>query len=706
MEIVKYLKALNRRKLLLIIVPVITVIITFFLVRNLPDQYTSNSRISTGLTDPSQQVPGNDSKQESSVMQEFSNIMQVLLQKQTLDQVSYQIIIHDLTNPKPFREPSKLMAALTPAQRQQLAAEFGKLHAAHAPLLPSDQQKTTMLELLASMKYDNSSLLKNLSVYRVQNSDFIEISVTSESSSLSAFVANTAATEFITNYGDIVKTNRAKTKDLLTRVMEEKLATWQSKLEDLKNYKIKNNILKLDEQAKTLYGQIADYETRRQNVEKEILGTSASLQAINAKFQAKDRRYLEATTTRINADIVDTKELLRRANDEYITAGFDDAYLPRVDSLKKVLERQINESTDRVIYNPLSAKTQLVTEKLTLETQLEMARNSVVSVARELNRLSTKLQTLVPHEAVIQNYETGIDMASKEYLDILNKWNAFSMEGESASKLKQVEVALPGVVQPSKKMLLIILSGVISFTFCVVVILALAFFDRAVGEEQELADKTGIPVLGDIDFAQGLNLDLKKIWHNQDNSQVAMKLKSQLRALRFEVNTEMKDSKVLAITSLNTEEGKTFTSINLAYAYAVANKKVLLIDGNFGNPAISQTVKPPYFVEDVFTGKIAVSTLDQEMAVLGNRGGDQSLMELATQSQLAEKIKDLTRIFDIIIIDTAAMEKNHKAKEWINCAERTIAIFEKDNQLDADAMQLVDYLKTGDQLIGWVFNKA
>jgi succinoglycan biosynthesis transport protein ExoP len=48
-EFLQFLRLLQRNKITLILVPLITVIITYFLVRRLPDTFVSRARIATGL---------------------------------------------------------------------------------------------------------------------------------------------------------------------------------------------------------------------------------------------------------------------------------------------------------------------------------------------------------------------------------------------------------------------------------------------------------------------------------------------------------------------------------------------------------------------------------------------------------------------------------------------------------------------------------
>ena len=102
-ELKKFYNLLYRFKLIVISVPLITIIIAFFLVRNLPDQYVAEGQIATGIVDETQDLVTNVDKQESSINREFSNLIEITRLQKILDLVSYQLILHDLTDAKPFR---------------------------------------------------------------------------------------------------------------------------------------------------------------------------------------------------------------------------------------------------------------------------------------------------------------------------------------------------------------------------------------------------------------------------------------------------------------------------------------------------------------------------------------------------------------------------------------------------------------------------
>ncbi len=129
--------------------------------------------------------------------------------------------------------------------------------------------------------------------------------------------------------------------------------------------------------------------------------------------------------------------------------------------------------------------------------------------------------------------------------------------------------------------------------------------------------------------------------------------KDLLRSIRFEIDQELHGGKILAITSLTEGEGKTLLAISLAYSYSMINKKVLLIDGNFDNPTISKTIHPKMYVEDVFRNTDANEPLNSTISVLGNRGGDITLLEIGDEKFIQNKFNELKQIYDVILIETA-----------------------------------------------------
>lgn len=712
-DINDFLKFLRRQKLVLLLFPLLTAIVTFLFVRKLPGTYVSKARIATGIVDESQQILNPyQNIQEIKINQQFTNIIQVMLLKKIINQVSYKLMLHDLIDPKPFRKPSKLLNQLNSTARQHAIEVYTSKSDSMAELSLWNPDQNGLYEVLKSMKYDDRSLNAKLSIYRIDNSDFIDVQFESENAELSAFVVNTLCQIFIDYYTSLLKENQSKAIAFLAELLQQKRNMLREKIEDLKEYKTKNRVLTLVEQAKSLFGQIADFETRKQTAEKEIISYTAALQSINNKFNPRDRKYFESALTQINQNIVQTKEQLKWYDQMYVTSNFDERYKRKIDSLKQILVSQINLSTDEHIFNPMIAKQDLIAKKLNMEVSLDLARNSVSSLNAELVRLNNKFDKLVPHEAVIQGDEIAIDIASREYLEVLTKYNQTSMAASYSIKLRQIEMGVPGSLQPSKKMILVILSAILSIVFSIMVLFVLYYLDDSIKTAEQLVNKTDTSVLEYLPLLKIITIaNLKEIWLGRmvsDNNDALQRYKDLLRSLRYETEKKMESSKCLVITSSKSGEGKSFVSLSLAYAYAMANKKVLLIDGNFEDPLISMVTHSTFYLEDYFNNQLQVEQLRSEngLTVLANKGGDNSLFELSDRFVVKQRMQILRNTFDIVLIEAPALDALNKSKEWIESADKVLSVYEARKAYSAERKEQVNFLKNLDnKFVGWVFNK-
>lgn len=120
-----------------------------------------------------------------------------------------------------------------------------------------------------------------------------------------------------------------------------------------------------------------------------------------------------------------------------------------------------------------------------------------------------------------------------------------------------------------------------------------------------------------------------------------------------------KDVKTLLVTSSNTSEGKTVSSVSMAYALATqANARVLLIDGNLHSPAIHGLfgVEPAPGLTDLLslTADLSQATRDTEFerVVVMPSGTDvANKLEILESEEFRNKLTSLKQDFDYIIVD-------------------------------------------------------
>jgi succinoglycan biosynthesis transport protein ExoP len=709
-EVSKFLSLLKKFRFVLIIVPIIIIIITFFLVRNIPNSYISQAQIATGIVDETKQsVLNQATPQAQQVVQEFSNLIAVMRLKKILDKVSYKLAVHDLSNQSPFKPNNKDLLATNDGQRKRAIKVLQNLYQKELSLNLYEKEQNELNDLLKSLKYDSESLNDKLSIFRSGESDFIIIQFESEDPLLSAFVVNSLSNEFVNYYSSVVKNNQVRTTTFLGNLLSKKDDTLSQRMSDLRDYKIRNRVLNLAEQSKQLYTRIIEYDNKKQEAVQSTSSFAGALGEIDRKFQPQERQYIEASLSKFNNKIISDKEELSRLYDLYYQNDLDDKYKKSIDSLQLSLNEAIIRSSDEYINNPLTAKASLVQEKLELEIKLDLSRYSINSLERELGVLNQQFDQLVPKEAEVQSLEMKIDIATKEYLDVLNKFNESSLESDFQMKLNIVQMGMPGLAQPSKKMLLVILSGIIGFVFCLVVLFINYLLDNSITSPKSLADKTGVAVLGSVNKLLTASVELTSLWQSESNntSPILLEFKDQLRSLRFEIENELKDN-ILLISSVDVAEGKTMIALSLAFAWKMANKRVLVIDGNFQKPDISSSTNNCVYLEDVFKDVANLNTNPNTstMDILCNRGDNSSLLEIASKEEIAAKLNYLKTLYDIVLIETSALDNVNQSKEWLLFSKNIVAVFSSGQTLNEAKLGHVNYLKESGNFTGWIFNKT
>ncbi|ACT91436.1 lipopolysaccharide biosynthesis protein [Dyadobacter fermentans DSM 18053] len=708
-EVVQFLRLLQRNKITLILVPLITVIVCYFLVRRLPDTYESHARIATGLVDKTDQVVTRaKDEQDQQIARKFESLIQVMRLKRTLDQVSYRLILNDLKGLKDstWREPVRALEEMSKADKANAIALITQKYQKREELFLWKPGEKKLNDIIVDMGYGANSLREKLVIYRTGVGDYIDIEYEAEDPDLAAYVINTLAQEFISDNSSRVVGNNKKTIDFLQSFMQQKLNALNERMNTLKNFKIQNRVLNLNEQAKSIYGQMADFETRRQIAQKDIIAYTAAIGNIDRRFNPTERKYFESALTDINQKIIATKSNLKAMNERYILSNFDNRVKFSLDSLRGRLSEEINEATDKYAYNPMVVKQDLVTQKLSMEISLELARNSVSSIQAELDRLNRKFDGLVPNEAKIQEYETSIDIASKEYIEALQRYNEASLEFSFPVYLRLIERAMPGEVQASKKMVLVILSGVISFTFCVFVFFILFYLDKSIRYPLQLANETGKPVLGYLNaLDKDSNLSLSGM--NASDDKAIRLYKNLVRSIRYELDNEMSDPKIIAVTSLGYDVGKTPFVIALAWAFSKINKTVLIIDGNFGQPDISKLNPESTPFESFVKSNTLPEATPGQISILGARSGDISVLELADEKTIGERLQALKTRFDIILIETDSLRAMNRAKEWVSFADLVVSVFAAGRSIGSEDQSKIQYLDSlNGKFAGWVLTNT
>ena len=713
MNIKEFLNLIAKYKWLIIAIPAITLFVTFLFVKNLPKQYKSQAKLSTGLLDPSRQVAPDVPSYSGpdlliKINQQFTNIMDIMVMPKNMSILSYRLILHDLQNPsKTFQIQSDDVNALTAEQRQAAIRGFEERIAKKQVLTPFDNyDDVKYYNLVKSMGYDAATISKKLVISHEDNSDFITVEFTSGNTLMSVFVVNTLSADFINNYSYDLISNKNQSIMVLDSLLQKKEAVMNEKNQELKEYKIKNEVLNLDKQSQIVYQQIIDYENKKSQALIDLQSLQAALNNVNKKLNdpASDR-YLGADIAADNQAVIVLRNKVQAASEDYIDGGFKPAAKKKVDSLQQLLTTQLVKANDQYVADPIVAKQTLVQNRISIGIDLEKTRGSIQDIDRELAKLNAKFSGMVPFDAGVQKFERDADVATKEYLDLLNRYNQTNLDKNIGLRLQLEQEGVPTIAEPSRKLIFMALSAIASFAICFCVLFIIHLLDHSINDKKHLAAATKAKVIGELNYIKPEHRDIDEIWKNIGQSEEMLTYKNLLRGVRFEIDKALAagDHKVLGITRLRPEKYSIFSALSLAYSFARLDKQILLI----GDAEMAEEIRK-WNIPTNQSLKTVLNTFTfqkNNLITFLNRDLDGvSLLENKDNSGITQIFKSLKNEFDLIIVYLDAVNGISDVKEWILFTEKYLATFMAGKSLAEKDKEAIKSLNNDKKFIGWLIN--
>lgn len=168
---------------------------------------------------------------------------------------------------------------------------------------------------------------------------------------------------------------------------------------------------------------------------------------------------------------------------------------------------------------------------------------------------------------------------------------------------------------------------------------------------------------------------------------------------KHEIEAREKTARVITVTSGKGGVGKTSLSVNLAIQLSRLGKKVVIMDADFGlaNIEIMLGIRPQYNLTDLmFRGKDINDIITYGPERVGFISGGSGIKEMANLDndqvfQLINKMYDLDRQADVIIVDTGAGIGN-SVLEFVAASEEVLLVVTPEPTSITDAYALLKSL--------------
>lgn len=189
------------------------------------------------------------------------------------------------------------------------------------------------------------------------------------------------------------------------------------------------------------------------------------------------------------------------------------------------------------------------------------------------------------------------------------------------------------------------------------------------------------------------------------------------RQLRTQILRKFRENNwhTLAITSPNSQAGKSLTALNLAISLSLeVNQTVMLVELDLRRPSILSKlgIESAHGLIDVVDGKVELSQAlvnpgFERLVILPNSGDSNRRSELLSSPQMSALLKDIVSRYEsrLIIFDLPALLDDDDALVFAPYADATLLIVEDCVSKKADIERSLQLLQ-GTHLLGTVLNKV
>lgn len=407
---------------------------------------------------------------------------------------------------------------------------------------------------------------------------------------------------------------------------------------DIENFKTDNKLTDISVQSRLLLENTSEYN-------KQLTGQEVQLSVINALEQ-----FLRDNQN--NARIVPSSLVMQDANFIAIVNRYNELQLQR--------DRMLLSLTDSHP-NILSTDVQLANLRTELLSSIQSIKSGVAAGINELNKrtmvFKDEINKVPSKERAFLDYSRQQAIKQELYLFLLTKREETAISKSSTIANARVVDAAKSDSSPFKpsKLTIILLGLIAGISLPVGFGVLKDSLNNRVNSMDDISAATQVPVVAEI----GHNSTGEII--ASDNGSGAI-ITEQLRSLRTNLQYLLtgKSQNTVLITSSMSGEGKSFLSINIASVFALAGKKVILLEFDLRKPKLTQSLQLEKkgftnFIldeESNWRNWIQPSKINDNFHFMSSGPLPPNPSELLMLPKVTTLFKELSENYDYVIVDS------------------------------------------------------
>ncbi|MBO4906338.1 MAG: hypothetical protein J5486_04805 [Bacteroidaceae bacterium] len=512
MEILQYVtRFLYRIRWYLLIIPLITVIIAWFLTREIPHQYDVDSTVYTGIIS-GYSLEGTVASNSRANM---ANLLYIITTDNTIRRVSTKLLAKCLMYGDPEHDNNYITAE-----------HFRQLDMITPPevkaLVDKRNENRTVSNLTAYTKEDRNNFIfqiqahhpyfgvpeigHKLKVAQMGESDMINIAYGSDDPGIAYHTLKILDDEFINQYQAI---RYGETNNVI-KFFEGEVRRYDRILNaqetQLINYNVEHRIINYGEQTKQVAIMDAQFKTMDQGQLMSYATEKALLDFLES--QLHDRISQLNTNQEFLASLQNISRLKSRVSNLEIQAENNDAAREAVEEARRELEdeeRRVRDITQSIsdasrgvngIKRDALINTWLEQKLKTLTTEAEISTMGIM-----LDRINEAILYFSPIGAKLNSMERHIGFIESNYMEMLKALNAARLRQKNLQMTTATlrvlnEPIFPINSAPNNRMMVLLAAGLISFIATAAYFFLIELLDRTLRDRRRTEKLTKCPVIG------------------------------------------------------------------------------------------------------------------------------------------------------------------------------------------------------------------
>ncbi len=494
--------------------------------------------------------------------------------------------------------------------------------------------KFNNLNFLAS-KFKNSLKIES----KIIESSLAEITFNAENPNLGLDFLNALIDKYIEANLEEANFLANKTIEHIERQLVDVSDELSRSEQQLQSLRSDQSVMNIQEKAQNVYLQLQNYRTQREETQRKL----NHLGQLDEYFtQYKDSsRILAPSALGLTDPLLNNmiQELTSLNSEKQRIISQDQIRNPRLQTIDISIENLKTAIADNITFT------------------INTANREVSDLDSKITDLNREFSSLPGTQRQLLGIERRFNLSDAIYTSLLER--RIQAQIVKAAKLPDAKIIEPpkmlGIASPNK-IIVLFFAIFVGLLIPSTIILGIKLIANRIANKDDIKLITRIPIIASIPVNDNSH---QNVVRELQRSPIAESFHILRTNLVYYLRGE--NNKTILVTSSMPSEGKSFTAINLATSFALANSKTVLIEFDLRNPnrfmnevfnANELVGISSYLINKATLDEIIVPTDISNLDIMPAGHIPPNPIELISSTKTHELINELRKRYDFIIIDT------------------------------------------------------